>query len=266
MHDEDSELAGEHIYAPTTLRSKYSVFKKCLRFSGVEPVRGVDKLIEHSLSDWDKSHSLKQSSFFTKEQIKRFLETAGNDCYWLIRKAIVIVGVAMAARGKELIALQFGDIKKYDNFYKIDVVRCKQSSHKSTRFVITNTHKVIHTINQILLSSYALITGEQEVKIMDMFMLTFKTVECRDPQKRLWRRQLPSNQNGLDPVSGKQVMGKNVVAKICTEVAKFLGLKNWEAFTGNVTLCYICTTFYTFFELIIVTFINFTCILSFNRI
>ena len=80
---------------------------------------------------------------------------------------------------------------------------------------------------------------------------------CRNPQKRLWRRQSPFNQNNLDPVSGKQVMGKNVIAKICSEIAKFLGLENSESFTGNVTLCYICTTFYTFFELAIVAFINF---------
>ena len=136
MHDEDSELAGEHVYAPTTLRSWYSMFKKCLGFSGIEPVRGVDKLIEQSLSDWDKCHSLKQSSVFTKTQMKTFLETASNDCYWLIRKAIAIVGLAMAARGKELVGLHFGDIKKYDNFYKVDVVRCKQSSHTAIRFVI----------------------------------------------------------------------------------------------------------------------------------
>ena len=42
MHDEDSELAGEHVYAPTTLRSWYSMFKKCLGFSGIEPVRGLN--------------------------------------------------------------------------------------------------------------------------------------------------------------------------------------------------------------------------------
>jgi len=97
---------------------------------------------------------------------------------------------------------------------------------------------------------------------MDIFMNTFKTVECRDPTKRLWRRQSPADRNNLDPVSGKQVMGKNVIAKIPTEVARFLLLDNLESFTGNYySNPYIITTFYIFFELAIVTFINFTYIL-----
>ena len=133
VHGDDSEHAGEHVYAPTTLRSKYSILKKCLGFSGIKPVRGVDKLIEQSLCDWDKSHALKQSATFSKEEVKKFIVSAENDCYWLIRKAIIIVGIAMAARGTELIALKYGDLQKFGNFYRVDIQRCKQKGHQSTR-------------------------------------------------------------------------------------------------------------------------------------
>jgi len=130
-------------------------------------------------------------------------------------QAYSVVSVHLAARGCETCGMmksqliRSGSKSDRDSFYKLFYERSKQSGPRNAN------------------PSFCLITGSFEVQILDDYLDCFPKEDCR-----VWCYLKASESGGFEALT-KCPIGKNSLGKFGKLIAKMLGKKNWDSYTGH---------------------------------
>lgn len=98
MRNED----GDHFYAPTTLRSWFSVFQAFYLHSNRGKLKEVVPIIHTKLNQWMKEHEVKKAKTFTKSDLLPLFDAPNNTPDTLLWKAYSAIALACAARNCEM--------------------------------------------------------------------------------------------------------------------------------------------------------------------
>jgi integrase len=141
-------------------------------------------------------HRLKKSKVFTLEEMERFLDTASDDEYLLL-KLVLIVGVFGGCR----IGVHVDD---RGSVIVVEILNTK--THKPRTFTIINGNNTVHAIN------------------------VFRKYKMLRPESISHKRLFINYRNKKCTV---QPVGLNTLSKFPQKNAQFIGLQNSEEFTGH---------------------------------
>jgi integrase len=213
---------GNNKYAPTTLRSKHSIFKLFWKMTGRGDLDYVCPIIDKNIKIWTKGYSVKKALAFTKDQLIQYhsIPHLHNPKYLTI-KVYSIIAVSFAARSSEPHLINWEDVEKInDDYYKIRYHRVKQS---------TSTSNIANSV---------LIIGAREIRILDEYVSVFQRNERRGRFFRYLKLDRDYNIKATD-----NVIGKNPCQSFGKQMATQLGLPNATDYTGHcwrhtaITLC-----------------------------
>lgn len=157
----------------------------------------------------ERGYCPKQGSTYTKDNVETFLQNAPFTGIYVLHKAALVLSVYGGLRGTELTDLTIEDLEKCpDCGFWVNYNVSKQIQGKvKNRFNVPSNHGCY-------------ITGY---------------LDCLDDDNgRFFRKFIPANKG--DKTVGKYVkspMGKNMIAKIPSEIATYLKLPNAATFTGH---------------------------------
>ncbi len=192
-------------YAPTTLRTWHSVFKRFLQLTMDTAIEKKLPILEIKINQWEKTHTITKAKVFPAEDWKKILQLdITPDSIVMI--AYAIIGLAMAARGTEITYLNYDDVKKLldddgNLFYKIYFDRAKEDGPKSSE------------------RSFCFVTGKHEVHLLDIYLSAFISKEMKTG--RLFRPLC--KKDGKIVVKSTQPIGKNTLAQFGKKLAMLIG-------------------------------------------
>ncbi|XP_037033165.1 uncharacterized protein LOC119083979 [Bradysia coprophila] len=186
-------------YKPPTLWSIYSMLKKTLLCK-----HNVD-LVKHCrlrafLKMRSDGYEPKKANVFETEHLRKFFLEAPNDVY-LGMKAVMIFGLCSGSRGCELTNLTLDNVKDDGKEVIVKIPMTKMKTKTAKLYVVGNDFAKI--IRQYLDMRPASVTT-------DRLFLQWRKGKCI-----------------------AQVMGKNSIAKIPKDVARFLKLPEPNSYTGH---------------------------------
>ena len=170
------------------------------------------------LKSWSDKDLKKKSRSFTRDQLMKFLKEAPNTPEWLQKKGVAIVATYGGLRISELVYLLDTDILDWNKLLIRICVRKSKTDKKGEgyQFIIERAPEGVDPNPYLILEQYI-------EKLEDDMVYA-----VGESNQRFWLR--------YDVKSGKFVnspVGKNLLAKIPSEIAEFLGLPNPEEFTGH---------------------------------
>lgn len=195
-----SELSK--VMKPPTLWGIYSMLKATIRAKDDIDLSQFKKVIAF-IKKQNVGHEPKKSKTLTKFQIDEFIRSAPDEHY-LMKKCVLILGIAGACRRNELTNMRIGDIEDRGSVLIVKVPDTKTYKYRS--FTVTNDE--LDYLN--ILRNYLKLRPENATS--DRLFLRFNKGIC-------------INQN----------VGVNTIAKIPSEVAVFLKLSDPHTYTGH---CY----------------------------
>ncbi|CAN0074708.1 unnamed protein product, partial [Heterosigma akashiwo] len=189
-------LRRDHNFSASTLWTMGSAINKRIKFFWkLDLIK--DPTVKDLLKSWSDKDLKKKSRSFTRDQLMRFLKEAPNTAQWLQKKAVVIVAT-------------HGGLRSVRWAPKTDK---KGEGHS---FVIDRAPEVSDPNPYLLLEKY--------IEMMEDDM----TYAVGSSNQRFWAK--------YNEASGKFVnspIGKNLLAKIPSQIAEFLGLPDPELYTGH---------------------------------
>ncbi|XP_045466569.1 uncharacterized protein LOC123675267 [Harmonia axyridis] len=146
----------------------------------------------------------KKSRILTSEQVDQFLREAPDDKYLMLKVALIL-GVAGACRGKELVNLEIDDVRDLGDSFLIAIRNTKNKIDRN--FVIKNSENSAISFVAIFRKYVALRkTGTPHSK----FFVQYINKECTT-----------------------RVVGKNMFGTFPRQIAAFLKLENATSYTGH---------------------------------
>lgn len=187
-------------YQPSTLWSRYSMLKTMLKLK-----KNVDIGMHFKLISFLKKKMVgfrpKKSKILTTSDMEKFIDSAPDDTYLLIKVA-TIFGLAGACRREELTNLLFENVQLEKCFVLVKIADNK--THTSRSFVVTGEK------NLALIRKYVSLRPKNTSH--QRFFVQYRKGECTI-----------------------QCVGINKFGKMPSEVAAYLRLPNPEEYTGH---CY----------------------------
>lgn len=128
---------GSLYFAPTTLRSQFSVIVVFWLHTGRGDLAKLLPIMGDNFKKWEKKYNSTKANCFTKQDLSQ-LHLMNDDKDLIILKAYSVVAIAFAGRGIEIANLKFTDFSRmiqYDNkgSYKIVYERAKQSGQRDKK-------------------------------------------------------------------------------------------------------------------------------------
>jgi integrase len=187
---------------PSTLWSKFSMLRSCLKVKHNIDATSFPKCCA-LLKRLSASHVPKKSSVLSADEVSKFMSEA-PDYEWLLTKVVLALGVFGACRRDDLLNLNVEDVKDCGSFMTVFVKEGKTNVRRS--FTITDEDcpfKPCELIRKYMSLRPSNMTSKR-------FIIGYRQGKC---------------------VS--QNVGKNTIACVPKNVAKFLGLENPERYTGH---------------------------------
>ncbi|CAH2005916.1 unnamed protein product [Acanthoscelides obtectus] len=186
----------------STLWSIYSMLKAVLLAK-----RGIDisqyKTLLAYLKKQAQNYRAKKSKTFREEHIQKFICEAPDDLY-LLKKVVLIIGIAGACRRDELVKIKLSDIEDKGSLLIITVPETE--TNKSRCFTVRSG------------------------SFIDILQFYRKYIALRpldsDTPERLFL-------NYHNRKCSKQVVGMNTIAKVPKDIAEFLELADSDLYTGH---------------------------------
>jgi integrase len=148
-------------------------------------------------------HRPKKSKAFTLEEMERFLDTASDDEYLLL-KVVLIVGVFGGCRIGELVSMLVDHVDDRGSVIVVEIPDTK--THKPRRFTIINGNNTVHAVD------------------------VFRKYKMLRPENISHKRLFINYRNKKCTV---QPVGVNTLSKFLQKMAQFIGLQNPEEYTGH---------------------------------
>lgn len=187
----------------STIWSCYSMLKKTIQVKHDVNISSYKKLIAY-LKKLSVGYEPKKSMTLSKDEVETFIKNAPDETY-LMKKVVLILGVAGACRRDELTKMSVDDI---DDKGSILIVKIPDSkTNKSRVFTLTDDDNL-------------------DISYLEMYRKYLKLRPLGISTSRLFLKYAKG-------VCIKQPVGVNTMAKIPTEVATFLNLPNPERYTGH---------------------------------
>ena len=201
----------KHLKA-STLWSKYSMLNGTYHIKYGKRLQTYPRLTA-LLKSYNADYTPKQAAVFTLPEIHAFLRKPLSSSYWIIRKAICVVRFCGGLRSDELMRISYSDLTQTPDGIMINVIRAKQISMQQSQRILIPENKVDPTI---CMKSHLM-------NYVNMVM----AILSEDPNGRLWR--------GCSGGKGfvKQNCGHNTLSGVGKDVAKELGIANYNAYTGH---------------------------------
>lgn len=200
-------LINEKKYAHSTLWSIYSMLNSESQLRCGPKLNEFFRLIT-LIKSTERGYSPKQAMTFTLTDFGKFLEIAPSNGMYALEKAALIIGAYGGLRVDEMSFLEIQNFRKDpDDNYWVTYRVSKQKQDVTNSFHIPQKN-----------SSH----------------ITKYIEEIDETEGRFFRRFLPTNKGKKD--AGKfsmAPMGKNIIARIPHEIAKYLNLPNAELYTGH---------------------------------
>eukprot|EP01034_Spumella_vulgaris_P026684 gene26684-33306_t len=205
-----------HRYAPSTLRSMFSMFKGFWLHTGRGDLSTQLLIIESNLDKWDKLHTVTKAKTFHKIEMSRFWDLQ-DDERTILLKAFSVVALSFAARGVEVFdlsysALERGTLSGGEVVYFVHYRRSKATGSATSE------------------GDFAIVRGEREIVIIERYLACFKAPSDRLPESRLFRKL--TTRDGV-VCATMCVIGHNTAAKFSKDVASLLGYANFNRYTGH---------------------------------
>lgn len=180
-------------YVKLTLFMNFELLDNCCRFHQVSAF----------LKQQSVGHRPKKSMVFTLKDMERFLDTASDDEY-LLQKVVLIVGVFGGCRVGELVAMSVDDVDDRGNVIVVNIPDTK--TYKPRTFTIINGSNCIYAID------------------------VFRKYRKLRPDSILHKRLFINYRNKKCTI---QPVGINTISKLPEKIARFLGLRNPQEYTGH---------------------------------
>lgn len=188
---------------PSTLWSTYSMLKTTLRVKENLEIGQFNKLISF-LKQQNIGHKSKKSKIFSYDDINIFLLKARDDLH-LLRKVVLIFGIAGACRRDELAKLSINDVEDKESLLIVNISDTKTYKHRV--FIIVNDKE--HGIDY--LGIYRKYLSLRPVNLTtDKLFIRYQKGVCTN-----------------------QHVGINTIAKIPREIAEYLNLPEPALYTGH---------------------------------
>lgn len=191
--------------APTTLWTQVSLLTKYLECE--QNIKIDRSKINSYLKVLTSTHKKKQACAFTKEELTQFLKNHSNEDAILVKKLYILLAYYGALRTSEATYLTFRDINISSEGLLVTIVR------KKTDKAGIGEVKLIPREDDPLLDP---------IKIFQAYS------DAVPSKERLWLQY----NHKLNKYINSPI-GKNSLAKIASEVAKYLGKENPESYTGH---------------------------------
>ncbi|XP_066583293.1 tyrosine recombinase XerC-like [Prorops nasuta] len=184
-------------FKSSTLWSTFSMLKSTLQVNNDINISSYHKLITY-LKRQSKDYKCKKAMVLSPQDVEKFLQTA-PDIDYLGAKIILIFGICGACRGIELVNIKTDDVEENNKLFIVKIPLTK--NYKPRSFVIDEKF-------------YGFVKKYMDLKPKDVninrFFLNYQHGKCT-----------------------KQPVGKNKIAGIPKEIARFLGLNNPDSYTGH---------------------------------
>lgn len=191
------------VMKPNTLWSRYSMIKSVAKIK-----QNLDISKFYKVTSFLKKKNIgfrpQKAAVFTKEDISKFMSTAPDEIYLMVKVA-TIFGLAGACRRAELSQITIDNIEDKGNLVVIKITDSK--NHSARSFVIS-----------------------EEVNNGKFLQLYRKYANLRPLSVTSHRRFFIKYSNGKCTV---QCVGINTFGKIPSEIAAYLRLPNPERYTGH---------------------------------
>lgn len=195
------EKSGKYS-APSSLWSEYSMLRATISLNDNVDISKYAKL-KAFLKKKNIGYVSKKSEVFTIEEIQTFLSEAHDQIY-LMKKVVVVMGIAGACRKDELCKLTINNVIDKGDIILVRILDAK--NHQSRSFtIVDNENEKFHFV--ALVRKYMNLRPKSSIQ---RFFLRYQNGKCSN-----------------------QPVGRNIFAKIPSEVAKFLHLENAEKYTGH---------------------------------
>ncbi|CAM9926110.1 unnamed protein product, partial [Heterosigma akashiwo] len=210
-------LRRDHNFTASTLWTMASAINKRIKFFWHQDLI-KDPTVKDLLKSWSDKDLKKKSRSFTRDQLMRFLKDAPNTPEWLQKKAVAIAATYGGLRISELVYLLDTDILEWNKFCIRICIRQSKTDKKGEgyQYIIKRAPEVSDPNPYLIFEQYI-------EKLEDDMPYSVGT-----SNQRFWLK--------YDVKLGKFVnspVGKNLLAKVPSEIAEFLGLPNPEEFTGH---------------------------------
>ncbi len=216
--------------APTTLWSTYARINAVMkRVYGVS-LKSYSR-VGDVLKSYDSGHVVKQASIFTPQQIEDFVSDPElSSKYWLVRKAVCLIGYYGGFRNIELKSLKFENVELDGMGYWFKFDRSKQRGHlEATCICIPRRQPDWIPVSS---DSSRLGLDFDPASLIDLYFAEIENdFQCtRDELKGDFFRAThgPKGQKFT-----QLSLGKNTIGKVGVQVATELCLPRPELFTGH---------------------------------
>lgn len=187
----------------STLWGVYSMLKSTIQIKHNINIGSYKKLIAF-LKKTSVGYEPKKSKILSKDEVETFLKTAPDDIY-LMKKVVLIFGIAGACRCDELTKLQVNNIEDKGSLLIVKIPDTK--TNKSRTFIVTN----------------------DDGNGIDYLDIIRKYMKLRPPGLSTGRLFLKYCKG----VCNKQNIGLNTIAKVPKDIATFLKLPDPLMYTGH---------------------------------
>jgi len=210
-HDKKDE-DGDPYYAPTTLRSWFSVFQAFYLHSGRGKLKEVAPIINIKLNQWVKEHEAKKAKTFTREDLIPLFQ-AQNTPETLLWKAYSAIALGCAARNCEMNKMTWESVSE------------SRSSNNGELFFEVSFYRAKPNGPKIKMS--ANIKGDLEVQAIMEYR------QCFSSEKRNGKffKKLVTKE-GI--IQGNNVnIGKNMLKNYGKAIAKWMNKDDFNNYTGH---------------------------------
>ena len=217
-------------WAPTTLWSTYARINAVMK-----RVYGVSlnsyKRVGDVLKSYESGHVVKQAGIFSPQQIEDFVSDP-ELCskYWLVRKAVCLIGYYGGFRNIELKSLKFENCELDSMGYWFQFARSKQRGRLEATSICIPRRQPDWI--PVAVDSSRVGLDFDPASLIDQYLAEIQSdLECsRDELSGDFFRAThgPKGQKFT-----KLTLGKNTIGKVGVQVATELGLARPETFTGH---------------------------------
>lgn len=188
----------------STLWSIYSMLKAGLSAKNNIDIASYKKLIAF-LKKQAVGYKPKKSKTLSQEEILKFMSEAPDEKY-LLKKVVLIMGIAGACRRDELVKMTVDDIEDKDS---VLIVKVPDSKTRQSRIFTVTDNK------------------DTPVKYLSLYR---KYIALRPKNDDTPRRLFLRYNNGKCTT---QVTGMNIIGKIPKDIAQYLKLPDCNLYTGH---------------------------------
>ena len=183
------------------------------------------------LKSYDSGYKVKQAGIFTPQQIEDFIsDTELSSKYWLVRKAVCLIGYYGGFRNVELKSLKFENCELDSMGYWFHFARCKQRGRvEDTSICIPRRQSDWIPVSS---GSSRVCIDFDPASLIDLYFAEVESdLQCtRDKLKGDFFRAThgPKGQKFT-----KLTLGKNTISRVGVQVATELCLPRPEVYTGH---------------------------------